>query len=175
MSRLNSLSPVQSMLLSAILSSAYGLRTDVLSQVIGRAPREVPPHLLPLREEGLLTTTNDGGAYVVWAATSLLREMVSVAEADARRREQEKQTQLKAELLARQEERKKMEGKFILWSPQSKLPPKVIIAGQEEAEKVAAEMSAKHAPQEFYVCRLVSKFKQKTEVVRTKSIIKEQV
>ena len=47
---------------------------------------------------------------------------------------------------------------WILWSPQSSMPPRVKFDNKEEALRVAKLMAEKHSPQEFYVCESVGKY-----------------
>jgi hypothetical protein len=57
----------------------------------------------------------------------------------------------------KQEKRKLMKKKFwILWSPESHLPPTKRFDTKAEATKIAKHMAEKHPDQTFYVCQAQS-------------------
>lgn len=65
--------------------------------------------------------------------------------------------------------------KFILWSPESNYPPRVIMSnGLEAAKEVAVEMAERYSGQKFYVCQLLSYAQEVTvQVPKTTLMVAE--
>ena len=56
---------------------------------------------------------------------------------------------------------------FILWSPESNLPPRKQFATRKEAEDVARIMTERYPQQTFCVCQVVSVTKVQTHPIKT--------
>lgn len=56
------------------------------------------------------------------------------------------------------------EGKYIVWCPDSNLPPRVVLEGRKQAKAVAISMAQRHG-KEFHWCRLMGSAKSVTSVV----------
>lgn len=63
-----------------------------------------------------------------------------------------------------------MKPKYILWNPESQLPPTRTFDSITEAVEVAESMARKHAPQTFHVCKIVGYSRISTAPVETKII-----
>lgn len=48
-----------------------------------------------------------------------------------------------------------LEGRYIVWSPASNLPPTTLYNSRQDAIKVAHLMATKHKGQKFAVCKIV--------------------
>lgn len=73
------LTTYQEKLIAVILTQPadVGVRTDVLARATGTTNRDVPVSLLQLREQGLIASVNDGGAYNSWHTTPKLRKLLA--------------------------------------------------------------------------------------------------
>jgi hypothetical protein len=111
-----------------LLSHLYrfgATRTDVLATAYGHTPSEAAHVMLPLREAGLVTTTNDGNKYVLWCIT---QEGVDVLLNNSK--------------------------KYIVWSPQGSTPPEKVHNNQAAAEMAAKAMASRYPGQQFFVCEV---------------------
>lgn len=60
------------------------------------------------------------------------------------------------------------QGQYIIWAPDSNLPPRNINKGQKQAKAIAAAMSERYG-KTFYWARLMGKVEQEVKVVKTTS------
>lgn len=155
-------------LVSLLLLNPKGFRTDTMATRLGVKPNEVSGVLLPLRAAGEVTTTNDGGDYVIWQAKPALGARIRREIEDERRIEQEELARkvkaanaaMQAMAAARADAKKDSKvdevKTFILWCPQSDKAPKVTYPSYEKAVEVQATMCKRYPGQSFHVCAVLT-------------------
>jgi hypothetical protein len=131
-------------------AAAKQARTDMLALQTKVSTQNVAHEGLGLRENGIVSTTNDGSRYQMWTLT---KHGEFVAGEIHRRVKAAKEAQAAAEQAA------KKSTEWIIWSPQSAKPPTVRHSCEQEAMAVAESMATRYPGQQFLCCEIHAGFK----------------
>lgn len=138
------------------------LRTDDAARKLGLGCAPLAWVAWGLRQLGWVSSTNDGEQYQIWKLTTkgvnevyggILQEAIEKAAQDHART-----------LSAKAPE------KWIVWCPESKLPPTVVHSCEQEAMQVAEIMARKREGQLFYAAQLHAGFRIVAERVEVKEV-----
>jgi hypothetical protein len=142
----------------SLLGKGYvAMRTDVIGNNAGMTPPVMAAVGLQLRSKGIISSTNDGQKYNYWSFNSeLIKDTVS-------KRYSESVSSPTVPAATKQTE-------WIVWSPESNLPPRVKHSCEQEAMAVAESMAKRHPTQSFYACEVHAGFKV-TKVKKERVVI----
>jgi len=134
-------------------------RTDTLATATNLSTQNVAHEGLGLREQGLVSTTNDGARYQLWTLT----EHGLFVAGEIRRRvtaqlAEQKRLQFEAQERDEKAARKK-DNQWVIWSPGSPKPITVRYSCEQEAMAVAESMAKRYRGQQFLCCEIHAGFK----------------